>query len=78
MNFIPDSGANAIKAEIYRRNKTLSEIAVELGISRIELSQVIHGHRIRPDVRKRLARILHIPEARLFRAHPQPQRRKAA
>ena len=68
--------ANPIKVEILRRNKTVSGVAEEIGITVFELSRVMHGHRIRGDVRRKLAEVLNTSEGRLFRQHRNYQRQR--
>lgn len=68
--------ANPIKVEILKQNKTVTGVAEELGITTFELSRVMHGHRIRGDVRRKLAAVLGTTEGRLFRLHRKYQRQR--
>lgn len=68
---------NEIKAEILLLGLTQNALANEFGVSKSRLSQVINGHRIYPELRKRLARKLRRKVTAVFgKHHPQATKRR--
>lgn len=68
---------NEIKAQILLMGLSDKELAAEFGVSEVKLSQVINGHRIYPELRKRLARKLRRKVTEVFgKHHPQATKRR--
>ncbi len=68
---------NQIKAEILRQGFSQKELAAEFGVSKSQLSQLINGHRIYPELRKQLARKLRKSVKSVFgQHHPKASRRQ--
>ena len=55
-----------IKRMLFDRDLTIGELADRFGCKREELSMCIHGHRVYPEIRKKLARTLKVPVKQLF------------
>lgn len=59
---------NEIKAELVRREQTMTAIANELAVSPSHVAQVVAGKRRSPRVEEAIARAIGKPVGRVFRA----------